>query len=258
MKNRSLANLIQFCWLIWIVGPFILFFPLNQIITSARLGMEDTGGTVGTTFEALGYFSLLIVAPIFLLRLCLLLFYDKPTLIDNKGGRIALLLFLSLVILLFASLLGAYAGGVFMPILPLAVGIAIMSVCVWLARKKYKMKSERALMVGVGFFLIVALVGTQLGFNAHPRKQMVSQHVAGSGPVVIHHYPFSDWVKEYNSGKRSGSGWWVDDGSYSFGGEDYNYFLTINGLQLLILTSPLWFWVALLLRRCSRAYPAFS
>lgn len=243
--------LIRTCRWYWIVMTYILFFPINRIITDARVGV-DSGGGQAATLEIFAVFVIFVVGPIIFVHFCLLNsdHWSLPVMWSCFSA-----VFLFLVVNLFAELHDSGQNhvikpheGIFLESVVVSVGVPMMVVCAWLAHNKFRMKPMPSFVLGVGLLLTTTLSGTQVGFNKHPRDRM-TYHYDDYGTVTLTYGPFEsreDVIRGYQNGTKVGS----HDG-ISWGDEDYNYFLAMNGLQLLLLTIPLGFGITLLLSRSS-------
>lgn len=245
--------LIRTCRMYWVIAAPILFFPVNRVVTDIRLGV-DSGSTNMGTLHACAIFAVLIVGPIVWLRLRL----------HHKGSD-GLPLFWGYawmaVALLFLVLLnieefnptklnngdGLEGRGGLSPmsiLVPLA--IVAMGICSGLAHRRYKLKEGHALAVGVGSLLVIALIGTQLGFNQRPRKRM-TYHSYDSGTVTLY-YSWPETaegvIQRYRNGETVGYG-----NGIRWGDEDFEYLLTVNGLQLLLILLPVGLGMEFLLNR---------
>ncbi len=210
-------------WLYCAVAAIVLFFIVNRLITDSRLGL-DSGGPQWASLKALGIFLVLTAGPIFIVRVWLA--GILPT-------RDCWPLFL-ICGLMFAGL--EEIGSRFLPSAAVCLGVPTMAICAWLAHHKFR--TNVALAVAAGALVLIALVGTQLGFNTHPKKRM-AYHSYDTGFVTISVEPWesrNSAIEQYRRGTKLG---WSN--AVSGGDEDYNYFLAINGIQLLLLTSLLGF-----------------
>jgi len=234
------TGFLQVCFLLWLVLPLACFYYFNTIVTNWRLQVPPHGYSNLATTEALLIFFLVIVLPILAVKVSL----------KNKRPPSHSLTLLSLPFA-FAFLIG---GGFscFNPAFPAAVGSVAMTL---FTRKVSEKISSQTKVLGIGIAILIAIfiTGTLLGFQLHPRKRLEPQGVYERegimyNPVVTSEAQVSG---ESQYGAASGYGWYRT-GPHLEAGDDYYYFVCTNGLQLLIVISPLWLAIVLLILRADR------